>query len=52
MCASRGSSGRARPRRRVPLRAAVWWFLNARPAGRKADDAAEGGMENDMSAVL
>ena len=33
---------------------AVWClaFLNAKPAWRKADDAAEGGMENDMSAML
>ena len=33
---------------------AVWIlaFLNAKPAWRKADDAAEGGMENDMSAML
>ena len=32
---------------------AVWClaFLNAKPAWRKADDAAEGVMENDMSAV-
>ena len=33
---------------------AVWClaFLNAKPAWRKADDAAEGGMENDMNAML
>jgi len=33
---------------------AVWClaFLNAKPARRKADDAAEGGMENDMNAML
>jgi hypothetical protein len=33
---------------------AVWCraFLNAKPAWRKVDDAAEGGMENDMNAVL
>ena len=33
---------------------AVWClaFLNAKPAWRAADDAAEGGMVNDMSAVL
>ena len=33
---------------------AVWImaFLNAKPAWRKDDDAAEGGMENDMSAML
>jgi len=32
---------------------AVWClaFLNAKPAWRKDDDAAEGGMENDMSAM-
>jgi hypothetical protein len=32
----------------------LWWlaFLNAKPAWRKADHAAEGGMENDMSAML
>jgi hypothetical protein len=32
---------------------AVWClaFLNARPAWRKDDDAAEGGMENDMNAT-
>ena len=32
----------------------LWWlaFLNAKPAWRKDDDAAEGGMENDMSAML
>ena len=30
---------------------AIWrlTFLNAKPAWREADDAAEGGMENDMS---
>ena len=27
-------------------------FWNAKPAWRKDDDAAEGGMENDMSAML
>ena len=27
-------------------------FLNAKPAGRKVDDAAEGGKETDMSAML
>ena len=26
-------------------------FLNAKPAWRKDDDAAEGGMENDMNAM-
>ena len=33
---------------------AVWIlaFLNATPTWHKADDAAEGGMENDMSAML
>ena len=33
---------------------AVWClaFLNAKPAWRKDDDAAKGGMENDMSAML
>ena len=33
---------------------AVWClaFLNAKPAWRKADDAAEAGVENDMSAML
>jgi hypothetical protein len=33
---------------------AVWClaFLNAKPAWRKDDDAAEGGMENDMGAML
>jgi hypothetical protein len=33
---------------------AVWClaFLNAKPAWRKDDDAAEGGIENDMNAVL
>ena len=33
---------------------AVWClaFLNANPAWRKDDDAAEGGMENDMNAML
>jgi hypothetical protein len=33
---------------------AVWClaFLNARLTWRKADDAAEAGMENDMSAML
>ena len=33
---------------------AVWImaFLNAKPAWRKDDDAAKGGMENDMSAML
>ncbi|KAK7248837.1 hypothetical protein SO694_00042026 [Aureococcus anophagefferens] len=33
---------------------AVWClaFLNAKPAWRKDDDAAEGGMENDMNAAL
>ena len=33
---------------------AVWIlaFLNAKPAWRKDDDAAEGGMENDMNAML
>ena len=33
---------------------AVWIlaFLNAIPAWRKDDDAAEGGMENDMNAML
>ena len=33
---------------------AVWClaFLNAKPAWRKADDDAEGCMENDMSATL
>ena len=33
---------------------AVWCLalLNAKPAWRKAEDAAEGGMENDMSAML
>jgi hypothetical protein len=33
---------------------AVWCFafLNPKPAGRKVDDAAEGGMETDMSAML
>ena len=33
---------------------AVWClaFLNAKPTWRKADDVAEGGMENDMSAML
>ena len=32
---------------------AVWClaFLNAKPAWRTADDAAEGGMVNDMSAM-
>ena len=32
---------------------AVWClaFLNAEPAWRKDDDAAEGGMENDMGAM-
>ena len=32
---------------------AVWClaFWNAKPAWRKDDDAAEGGMENDMSAM-
>jgi hypothetical protein len=32
----------------------LWWlaFLNAKPAWRKDDDAAEGGLENDMSATL
>ena len=32
---------------------AVWClaFLNANPAWRKDDDAAEGGMENDMNAM-
>ena len=27
-------------------------FLNAKPAWRKDDDAAEGGMENDVNAIL
>ena len=27
-------------------------FLNAKPAWRKDDDAAEGGMENDVNAML
>ena len=27
-------------------------FLNAKPAWRKDDDAAKGGMENDMSVML
>jgi len=33
---------------------AVWCLalLNAKPAWHKADDAAEGGMENDMGAML
>ena len=33
---------------------AIWRlaFLNAKPAWREADDAAEGCMENDMSAML
>ena len=33
---------------------AVWIlaFLNAKPAWRKADDAAEAGVENDWSAML
>ena len=33
---------------------AVWClaFLSAKPAWRKDDDAAEGGMENDMRAML
>ena len=33
---------------------AVWClaFLNAKPAWRKADDAAEAGVENDMNAML
>ena len=33
---------------------AVWClaFLNAKPARRKADAAAEEGMENDMNAML
>ena len=33
---------------------AIWClaFLNARPALRKDDDAAEGGMGNDMNAML
>ena len=33
---------------------AVWTlaFLNAKPAWLKADDAARGGIENDMSVVL
>ena len=33
---------------------AVWCLacFNAKPAWRKDDDAAEGGMENDMSAML
>ena len=33
---------------------AVWCLalLNAKPAWHKADDAAEGGMENDMNAML
>ena len=33
---------------------AVWClaFLIAKPAWRKDDDAAKGGMENDMSAML
>ena len=33
---------------------AVWClaFLNATPAWREADAAAEGGMENDMNAML
>ncbi len=33
---------------------AVWClaFLNAKPAWRKADAAAEAGMENDMNAML
>ena len=33
---------------------AVWIlaFLNAKPAWRKDDDDAEGGMENDMNAML
>jgi len=33
---------------------AVWClaFLNAKPAWRKADDAAEAGVENDWSAML
>ena len=33
---------------------AVWClaFLNAKPAWGKDDDAAEGGMENDMNAML
>ena len=32
---------------------AVWIlaFLNAKPAWRKDDDAAEGGMENDMNSM-
>jgi len=33
---------------------AVWClvFLNAKPAWRKDDDAAEGGMESDLGAML
>jgi len=33
---------------------AVWClaFLNAKPAWRETDDAAEGDIENDMSAML
>ena len=33
---------------------AVWClaFLNAKPAWRETDDASEGGMENDMNAML
>ena len=33
---------------------AVWClaFLNAKPAWREADDAAEGGMVSDMNAML
>ena len=34
--------------------AAFWFlpFLNAKPAERKDDDAAEGGMEDDTNAML
>ena len=33
---------------------AVWClaFLNAKPTWRETDDATEGGMENDMNAML
>jgi len=45
-----------RRRRRVPLRAdlrgLVPGVLEAKPAWRKDDAAAEGGMENDMNAML
>ena len=42
------SSPRSSPRR--PSRAGAW--RNAKPAWRKVDDAAEGGMENDVNAML